>query len=55
MYVDENLTMYSEFIGVVMWLWVFHRIRCDGEVLIGLRFPWEHSGGHHHDEEGGHH
>ena len=38
-----------------MWLWVFHRARHDGPVLLGWRHPWEHGdgdhgGGQHHDE-----
>ncbi|KAL7580028.1 hypothetical protein ACA910_005014 [Epithemia clementina (nom. ined.)] len=56
LYVDENLTMFSEGMGIVVWLWVFHRFRKDGDVLLGYRYPWEHPGGHHdHHEEGDHH
>jgi len=25
-----------------MWLWIFHRFRHDGAVLLGLKHPWEH-------------
>jgi hypothetical protein len=28
--------------GTIAWLWVFHRFRQDGAVLLGFRHPWEH-------------
>mmetsp|Transcript_8503 Transcript_8503/g.24620 ORF Transcript_8503/g.24620 Transcript_8503/m.24620 type:complete len:89 (-) Transcript_8503:151-417(-) len=27
-------------------LWLFYRFEQDGGVLMGLRHPWEHGGGH---------
>ena len=32
----------GEAMGCVMWLWVFHRARHDGPVVLGWRHPWEH-------------
>jgi len=32
----------GEVFGCIMWLWVFHRFRNDGPVLLGLQHPWEH-------------
>jgi hypothetical protein len=32
----------GEAFGVVMWLWIFHRARHDGPVVLGLRHPWDH-------------
>jgi hypothetical protein len=26
-----------------MWLWIFHRARQDGPVVLGWRHPWEHA------------
>ncbi|KAL2610287.1 hypothetical protein R1flu_028860 [Riccia fluitans] len=34
----------------VMWLWVMHRARKDGPVVMGWRHPWE---GHRHDHGDG--
>ena len=38
----------GEIFGTVAWLWVFHRFRQDGAVLLGFEHPWEH--GHSHDD-----
>jgi hypothetical protein len=38
----------GEVFGTIAWLWVFHRFRQDGKVLLGMEHPWEH--GHSHDE-----
>jgi len=32
----------GEVFGFVMWMWIFHRFREDGDVLLGFRHPWEH-------------
>ena len=40
----------GEIFGTVAWLWVFHRFRQDGRVLLGMEHPWEHGGHDHHDE-----
>jgi hypothetical protein len=43
----------GDFFGTVAWLWVFHRFRMDGMVLLGFEHPWEH--GHaDHGDDGGH-
>lgn len=34
--------MGAEIIGVICWVWVFHRARHDGPVLLGWKHPWEH-------------
>ena len=38
----------GELFGTVAWLWVFHRFRQDGMVLLGYEHPWEHGGHHDH-------
>ena len=40
----ENI---GEIFGTIAWLWIFHRFRHDGKVLLGMEHPWEH--GHSHD------
>jgi hypothetical protein len=50
MHVSEPHRQAGEFFGVIMWLWVFHRLRMDGAVLLGFRHPWEHAGGDDHDD-----
>jgi hypothetical protein len=35
--------MVGEFLGFVCWMWVFHRARHDGPVVLGWRHPWEHA------------
>ncbi|CAM6011878.1 unnamed protein product [Sphagnum balticum] len=32
----------------VMWFWIFYRAKQDGDVLLGLRHPWEDGHGHGH-------
>jgi hypothetical protein len=32
----------GEFLQTVMWVWVFHRARLDGAVLLGWKHPWDH-------------
>jgi hypothetical protein len=34
--------MWGEAFGVFCWLWVFHRARHDGAVVLGFRHPWDH-------------
>lgn len=34
--------------GTIAWLWVFHRFRQDGAVLLGFQHPWEHGHDDHH-------
>ena len=34
--------MWGEAFGVVCWVWVFHRARHDGPVVLGWRHPWDH-------------
>jgi hypothetical protein len=46
----ENL---GDVFGTICWLWVFHRFRQDGAVLLGYQHPWEH--GHADDHQGGSH
>jgi hypothetical protein len=51
MKVNETHTWWGEFFGTICWLWVFHRFRHDGPVLLGFRHPWEHADdGHHHSD-----
>ncbi|KAF0743643.1 hypothetical protein DYB37_007442 [Aphanomyces astaci] len=41
--------------SVLTWLWIFHRAKEDGAVVLGLEHPWDHGhghGGHHHHGEG---
>lgn len=33
----------GEFLGFVMWMWIFHRTRHDGPVVLGWRHPWDHA------------
>jgi len=33
----------GEFLGFVMWMWVFHRARHDLPVVLGWRHPWDHA------------
>lgn len=35
----------GEVFGTVAWLWIFHRFRQDGAVLLGFQHPWEHGHG----------
>ncbi|BFI43015.1 hypothetical protein MPTK2_8g14200 [Marchantia polymorpha subsp. ruderalis] len=40
----------------IMWLWVLHRARKDGPVVLGWRHPWDgHGHGGGHGQEGGGH
>eukprot|EP00615_Pteridomonas_danica_P001846 CAMPEP_0114331028 /NCGR_PEP_ID=MMETSP0101-20121206/2136_1 /TAXON_ID=38822 ORGANISM="Pteridomonas danica, Strain PT" /NCGR_SAMPLE_ID=MMETSP0101 /ASSEMBLY_ACC=CAM_ASM_000211 /LENGTH=104 /DNA_ID=CAMNT_0001461219 /DNA_START=20 /DNA_END=334 /DNA_ORIENTATION=- len=41
-------------LGTIMWLWVMHRAKEDGPVLLGFVHPWDnHHGGHHgHHDDG---
>lgn len=41
----ENL---GDIFGTIAWLWIFHRFRQDGPVLLGYAHPWEHG----HDDHG---
>ena len=34
--------LWGEAFGVVCWLWVIHRARMDGPVVLGWRHPWDH-------------
>lgn len=43
MTVSEDHRMWGEAVGVVCWLWVFHRARNDLPVLLGFRHAWEHA------------
>ncbi|KJE90226.1 hypothetical protein CAOG_01567 [Capsaspora owczarzaki ATCC 30864] len=42
----------GKLMGATMWFWVFHRLREDGDVLLGYRKAWEHKGHHgsHHTQ-----
>jgi hypothetical protein len=48
--------MWGEAFGTVCWVWIFHRARIDGPVVLGWRHPWEHAPdpfnphGHGHDD-----
>ena len=43
MEVSDVHTKAGEAFGFVCWIWVFHRARCDGPVVMGWRHPWEHA------------
>ena len=43
MEVSETHTFWGEVFGVGMWLWVFHRARHDGPVVLGWRHAFEHA------------
>jgi hypothetical protein len=43
MEVSQPHTIAGEICGFFTWLWVFHRARLDGPVVLGLRHPWEHA------------
>ena len=43
MEVSKTHTNLGEFAGFVCWLWIFHRARTDGPVVMGWRHPWEHA------------
>eukprot|EP00545_Synedropsis_sp_CCMP1620_P014528 CAMPEP_0119006524 /NCGR_PEP_ID=MMETSP1176-20130426/2338_1 /TAXON_ID=265551 /ORGANISM="Synedropsis recta cf, Strain CCMP1620" /LENGTH=139 /DNA_ID=CAMNT_0006958441 /DNA_START=98 /DNA_END=517 /DNA_ORIENTATION=+ len=34
---------WGEAFGCVCWLWIFHRARQDGAVVLGYRHPWDHA------------
>jgi hypothetical protein len=57
MHVSVVHTRLADFFGTICWLWVFHRARHDGPVLMGWRKPWEHDhhDDHHDDDHKGHH
>lgn len=38
----------GEVFGTIAWLWVFHRFRQDGAVLLGYAHPWDHGHDDHH-------
>jgi hypothetical protein len=40
---DKFMANLGEAIGFFMWLWIFHRARQDGPVVLGWRHPWEHA------------
>ena len=46
--ISESHTQWGEAFGVVCWLWIFHRARTDGPVVLGWRHPWDHD----HDDHG---
>eukprot|EP00555_Chaetoceros_dichaeta_P002013 CAMPEP_0198249700 /NCGR_PEP_ID=MMETSP1447-20131203/1133_1 /TAXON_ID=420782 /ORGANISM="Chaetoceros dichaeta, Strain CCMP1751" /LENGTH=116 /DNA_ID=CAMNT_0043934387 /DNA_START=59 /DNA_END=409 /DNA_ORIENTATION=- len=41
--VSKTHTRLGEAFGFVCWMWIFHRTRCDGPVVMGWRHPWEHA------------
>jgi hypothetical protein len=41
-YISPVHTFFGEVFGVICWVWVFHRFRMDGDVLLGYRHPWDH-------------
>lgn len=43
MEVSEPHRIAGEICGFFTWIWVFHRAREDGAVVLGLRHPWEHA------------
>jgi hypothetical protein len=43
MKVSEQHTWWGEVFGTVCWVWIFHRARLDGPVVLGWRHPWEHA------------
>jgi hypothetical protein len=43
MQVSEQHTWWGEAFGTVCWVWIFHRARLDGPVVLGFRHPWEHA------------
>jgi hypothetical protein len=43
MKVSEQHTWWGDAFGTVCWVWVFHRARLDGPVVLGWRHPWEHA------------
>jgi len=45
-------TTVGDVFGTIAWLWVFHRFRQDGKVLLGMEHPWEHGHDHAHDHHG---
>lgn len=58
MEVSKRHTWWGEAFGFVCWMWIFHRARLDGPVVLGWRHPWEHAPGdddhalpHVHDED----
>lgn len=58
MFHDEKSKLLGEAMSILMWLWIIHRFRKDGDVLLGFRYSWQHAGGHDHDHHeeatGGH-
>jgi hypothetical protein len=43
MKISEQHTWWGEAFGTLTWLWIFHRARLDGPVVLGWRHPWEHA------------
>eukprot|EP00979_Chaetoceros_neogracilis_P011072 scaffold2678_cov271-Chaetoceros_neogracile.AAC.12 len=43
MEVSKVHTRLGEAFGFVCWMWIFHRARTDGPVVLGWRHPWEHA------------
>ena len=43
MEVSEVHKQLGEVFGFVCWMWIFHRARLDGPVVLGWRHPWEHA------------
>jgi len=42
-YISPIHTFAGEAMGVICWLWILHRARVDGPVVLGYRLPWEHA------------
>eukprot|EP00699_Malawimonas_sp_californiana_P000464 EC713655.1.p1 GENE.EC713655.1~~EC713655.1.p1 ORF type:complete len:81 (+),score=1.87 EC713655.1:2-244(+) len=38
-------------VGATAWFWMLYRAKQDGDVIIGLRKPWEHKGHAEKDPE----
>jgi len=56
--VSKVHTNLGEAFGFVCWIWIFHRARLDGGVVLGWRHPWEHAPdpweSHDHGDHGNH-
>ena len=40
----------GEVFGTIAWVWIFHRFRMDGAVLLGMAHPWDHGHDDHHGD-----
>eukprot|EP00538_Stauroneis_constricta_P014335 CAMPEP_0119557552 /NCGR_PEP_ID=MMETSP1352-20130426/9192_1 /TAXON_ID=265584 /ORGANISM="Stauroneis constricta, Strain CCMP1120" /LENGTH=137 /DNA_ID=CAMNT_0007604675 /DNA_START=123 /DNA_END=536 /DNA_ORIENTATION=+ len=49
---NKNGERIGEAFGTLAWVWIFHRFRMDGAVLLGMKHPWEHDS--HGDHDDGH-